>query len=511
MGVFQTMFLSSDQVRGRPVASLRPSRVGPRKSGQLVCAKAAPFSAAYKFVSRKTEEKRVKQVPASAQIGSEPEFGDTYTSPLANVDRTVTRPNAEKSGCRDLWVPDLYGEFCGVCENCGHHFPLEYEWYLKHLLDRDSIDEFNAEISAGSVAGNNNTYDSYELTAEGAGQVVVKALGADLDASTLSGLLDVTLRAQSLMGSVKDVDIKLNSSSASVNTLASDSTAVTLDAAAMGSGDTLSLAGAGAVGIFNADNGVTIDGKTGITVDGSVVDFGGTLDIYTAALDASELVSVKTGSAKTTVKSAGSSSATVSIDAAKLSSSADNGDDDLVLKGTTAFVVTALGASVNAQLAEAAVDITTEASDSSADTLVVLTGSANTMVTGADAQDTIEVDANYMATGDELTIDGAADFVVTNVSTGMTVDADGDGNGSPLAGALTVTLEASATGVTVRTGDEATIVYTSGGGSVAVNAAALDDNKLLTLDGAANAAVTAIIGNVDADHIEKAPGDYSLG
>ncbi len=105
-------------------------------------------------MSRKTEEKRVKQVSVSAQIGSEPEFGDTYTSPLANVDRTVTCPNAEKFGCRDLWVPDLYGEFCGVCENCGHHFPLEYEWYLKHLLDRDSIDEFNAEISAGNPLSN---------------------------------------------------------------------------------------------------------------------------------------------------------------------------------------------------------------------------------------------------------------------------------------------------------------------------------------------------------------------
>ena len=43
-------------------------------------------------------------------------------------------------------MPDLYGEFCGVCENCGHHFPLEYEWYLKNLFDRDSIREFNTEI-----------------------------------------------------------------------------------------------------------------------------------------------------------------------------------------------------------------------------------------------------------------------------------------------------------------------------------------------------------------------------
>jgi acetyl-CoA carboxylase carboxyl transferase subunit beta len=47
-------------------------------------------------------------------------------------------------------VPDLYGEFCGVCENCGHHFPLEYHWYLKQLFDKDSVREFNREIVAGN-------------------------------------------------------------------------------------------------------------------------------------------------------------------------------------------------------------------------------------------------------------------------------------------------------------------------------------------------------------------------
>jgi acetyl-CoA carboxylase carboxyl transferase subunit beta len=109
----------------------------------------APFSAAYDFIVRKPEGKRVK-LPVSDISSSALEFGDTYTSPLANEDRTVTCPNTEKYGCKDLWVPDLYGEFCGVCENCGHHFPLEYEWYLKHLLDRNSIKEFNQEICAGN-------------------------------------------------------------------------------------------------------------------------------------------------------------------------------------------------------------------------------------------------------------------------------------------------------------------------------------------------------------------------
>lgn len=105
----------------------------------------APFTAAYNFISPGKEEKPVKLLPARLNWG-EMEFGDTYTSPLANEDRTVTCPNSQTHGCRDLWVPDLYGEFCGVCENCGHHFPLEYEWYLKHLFDRNSIREFNSEI-----------------------------------------------------------------------------------------------------------------------------------------------------------------------------------------------------------------------------------------------------------------------------------------------------------------------------------------------------------------------------
>lgn len=111
----------------------------------------APLTAAYEFIIRKPGLKGGKVPGAVGSGGEEPtEFGDTYTSPLANEDRTVTCPNAEKRGCRDLWVPDLYGEFCGVCENCGHHFPLEYEWYLKHLFDRDTIREFNGEIRSGN-------------------------------------------------------------------------------------------------------------------------------------------------------------------------------------------------------------------------------------------------------------------------------------------------------------------------------------------------------------------------
>jgi acetyl-CoA carboxylase carboxyl transferase subunit beta len=76
------------------------------------------------------------------------ELTDTYTSPLANEDRTVSCPNAEKYNCKDLWIPDLYGEFAGVCETCGHHFPLEYQWYLENIFDTGSLRFFNSHISS---------------------------------------------------------------------------------------------------------------------------------------------------------------------------------------------------------------------------------------------------------------------------------------------------------------------------------------------------------------------------
>ena len=110
----------------------------------------SPFHSAYNFISKKSKEKTIK-FATTAELpvpGSKIVYGDTYTSPRANEDKTITCPNAAKNGCKDLWLPDLYGEFCGVCENCGHHFPMEYEWYLKHIFDCHTIREFNAKISS---------------------------------------------------------------------------------------------------------------------------------------------------------------------------------------------------------------------------------------------------------------------------------------------------------------------------------------------------------------------------
>ncbi|WP_457573316.1 acetyl-CoA carboxylase carboxyl transferase subunit alpha/beta [Desulfolithobacter sp.] len=119
----------------------------------------SPFTSAYEMIRRKEEKKKASRTlpqvltPSISSYQDPLELTDTYTSPLANEDRTVTCPNAEKYGCKDLWVPDLYGEFCGVCETCGHHFPLEYQWYLKNIFDPESIRVFNNDIYSKNPLG----------------------------------------------------------------------------------------------------------------------------------------------------------------------------------------------------------------------------------------------------------------------------------------------------------------------------------------------------------------------
>lgn len=117
-----------------------------------------PLNAVLDFWDKKSEQKKPKLIThsndtTSAKNGrkTDPlELTDTYTSPLAYEDRTVSCPNYDKYGCKDLWIPDLYGEFAGVCETCGHHFPLEHQWYLENVFDPYSIRFFNSEITSGN-------------------------------------------------------------------------------------------------------------------------------------------------------------------------------------------------------------------------------------------------------------------------------------------------------------------------------------------------------------------------
>ncbi len=77
----------------------------------------------------------------------------SYVSSRSKEDRAITCPNAATHGCLDLWAPDLFGEYAGVCNYCGHHFPMEYQWYMHNIFDPGSIFEFNSEVESANPLG----------------------------------------------------------------------------------------------------------------------------------------------------------------------------------------------------------------------------------------------------------------------------------------------------------------------------------------------------------------------
>ena len=76
--------------------------------------------------------------------------GWAWVSPKAKEDRAVSCPYSAQRGCMDMWAPDLYNEFAGVCSSCGHHFPMEYQWVMNNCFDENSLYEFNTEVEAGN-------------------------------------------------------------------------------------------------------------------------------------------------------------------------------------------------------------------------------------------------------------------------------------------------------------------------------------------------------------------------
>ena len=76
--------------------------------------------------------------------------GWAWVSDKAREDRAISCPYSAKRGCMDMWAPDLYNEFAGVCSTCGHHFPMEYQWVMNNCFDENSLYEFNTEVEAGN-------------------------------------------------------------------------------------------------------------------------------------------------------------------------------------------------------------------------------------------------------------------------------------------------------------------------------------------------------------------------
>lgn len=110
----------------------------------------APWRKLTRTLPSRTENKVRELTALSAWSGDSRRRKWNYLSPRYKIDRTLTCPNSASYGCLDLWGPDLFAEFAGVCSHCGYHFPMEPEWYVKNVFDPGSVFEFNSEIEAGN-------------------------------------------------------------------------------------------------------------------------------------------------------------------------------------------------------------------------------------------------------------------------------------------------------------------------------------------------------------------------
>ncbi|WP_320170633.1 acetyl-CoA carboxylase carboxyl transferase subunit alpha/beta [Maridesulfovibrio sp.] len=121
---------------------------------------------------RKEEKKRKPRAALSSDTRdklfclSNPEQGPCfedgkwkYISVRAKEDRAYSCPNSGTEGCLDLWGPDLFGDFAGVCSHCGHHFPMEYQWYLYNVFNYADGFEFNSGIESANPLD----YEGFDL------------------------------------------------------------------------------------------------------------------------------------------------------------------------------------------------------------------------------------------------------------------------------------------------------------------------------------------------------------
>ena len=121
----------------------------------------------------------------------------SYISSKAKEDRAVTCPNAGKYGCLDLWAPDLFGEFAGVCTHCGYHFPMGHKWFMYNVFDSDSVREFNQEIEATNPL----SWDGFDARLEQAKQKTgLKSGCITFEASINNTRMCVALLAASFRG-----------------------------------------------------------------------------------------------------------------------------------------------------------------------------------------------------------------------------------------------------------------------------------------------------------------------
>ena len=388
-------------------------------------------------------------------------------------------------------------------------------------------------INAAALAQNTS------LTLNGSSQDVVTNLVGDINATNLSGSLNVTT------GDADDQGIAITTGSANTSINASGAgDTITVNANAMADNTTITLTGSatetvsnlqantdatGTSGAVNlsykdvADNAATIStGSGATTVSGSsgtdtlsiiasalaqnttltesgsanqvvsglvgditATNLSGTLNVTTA--DAGDNgIRIATGSSNTTINASGAGD-TITVDGNAM---ADN--TTLTLTGTSAETVTNLQANTNASSSSGAVSLSYK--DVADNAATITTGSGATTVGGSSSTDTLTVDGGNLPQNRLLSLFGAAKQMVNNLVGNLTGASSSD---TTLSGSLTVnTGDALDNGISITTGSGDSTINASGAGdTISVDAAAMADNTTLTLSGSANETVT----NLQAD------------
>jgi hypothetical protein len=311
----------------------------------------------------------------------------------------------------------------------------------------NDVFDFASEATVSAAAlinGNGGASDTLQLTAASTLTDADFAYIKSVEILGLTGASRVTLGPNASLAGIKSV------TTGTGNTTIADSNSgtLTINAAALGAGNTLTLAG-----------------STAVTVTGLTGNLDATGDTGTLAVTATgAAVQVATGTGLTTITDSTSGS-TVTVDATKY------GIQTLTLAGNSgAKIVNNLAGNVTVTGNGA---LTVNAAGTGAQT--VITGTGNTSITDT-GSGSMTVNANASGAAQTLTLSGSANETVTNlgeklVATGLT-------------GNLTVTTNANALSIAL------------GSGANTINAGAMTGT--LTLTGASAAIVTALGGSLNA-------------
>jgi hypothetical protein len=308
-----------------------------------------------------------------------------------------------------------------------------------HVTGDEAADTIR--VNAANLASNN------ALTLDGQADFIVKNLGAKLDATSLSGDLDVT------------------TADAAIVRVETGSGTNTIDATALTDNHVLKLFGDDDASISLTDGNLNAATDTGA------------LSIEVVANGTASSNNIVTGS--NDIHITGDEAAdTVRVNAASLAD-----DNTMTLDGLARFTVTNLEGDLDAAGLSGKLDVTTT-DIAGAGTIDITTGSNDTRITAGillpgGTPDDIIVHAAALADGKTLTLAGPADFTVDHLASDL--DADG------LSGDLDVT-----------TVDVADLRITTGSGTNAINAEALTDNHVLKLFGDDDASVSLTDGNLNA-------------